>query len=100
MEEVKSQGAEAKGQIRVDATGAENSYSNFFLVSAGSEECVLTFGVHTGEDAPVRVKDRIFVTPRNAKRLVMALAQALKAYEDKFGTIDVSAQGQEVPRKK
>ena len=92
VEEIKEtgSGAEAKNQIRLDAGSAEVSYANFALVATTAEEVVLSFGVRTGEETVVKVKERIILTPKNAKRFFAALSQSLRAYEERFGTIDAS----------
>lgn len=92
MEEIKGSGAEAeaKGQIRLDGSSGEVSYANFALVATAAEEIILSFGVRTGEESTVRIKDKIILSPKNAKRLFAALSQSLRLYEEKFGTIDAS----------
>ena len=99
MEEIKGAGgeAEAKGQIKLDWSGADVSYSNFVLVATGAEEVVLTFGIRTAEDQNVKISDKMVLSPKNAKRCLAALSQAVRAYEEKFGTIDTSFP---VPREK
>lgn len=92
MEEIKAEGGEdqQKGQIRLDESKAETSYANFFLVSTGVEEFVLSFGVRGGDGQTVLVKDRIIISPKNFKRMVAAVSQSLKMYEDRIATIDIS----------
>lgn len=101
MDEVKAPGAQdaQKGQIRVDQTGARVTYSNFVMVGTGAEEFVVTFATNTGEDATVRVSDKIILSPKNAKRLAAGLSQAVRLYEDKFGVINISAPSAEGPKK-
>jgi len=82
--------AEAKGQIKVDWSAADVSYSNFVLVGTSPEEIVFTFGIRTAEDQNVKIADKVILSPKNAKRFFAALSQALRAYEEKFGTIDAS----------
>lgn len=94
MEEIKAQGTEPQGekqQIRIDESQAEVSYANFFLVSTGLEEFMLSFGVRSGDSNAVKLRDRVIVSPRNFKRIAAAIGQALRLYEERFGTIDVSA---------
>jgi hypothetical protein len=102
LEEIRESGgeAEAKGQIRLDGSSAEVSYANFALVATAAEEIILSFGVRTGEDTTVRIKDKVILSPKNAKRLLAALSQSLRLYEEKFGTIDASfAAPKEKPAK-
>ena len=99
MEEIKAEGTQGEGekqQIRIDESGAEVSYANFFLVTTGPEEFMLSFGVRGGGDAnTAKLADRIIVSPRNFKRIAAAAGQALRLYEERFGTIDVSPPGGE-----
>lgn len=96
MEEIQNAGDEAaqeKGQIRLDQSTADTSYSNFLLVSTAAEEFVLTFGIHMSEENTVKVGNRVILSPKNAKRLLAALSQGVKLYEDKLGTIDIKPAG-------
>ncbi len=93
VEELKSkdaQSAEQKGQIKLDASAAETTYSNFVLVAAGPEEMVLTFGMRAADDANVKINDRVILSPKNAKRFLAALSQSMRTYEERFGVIDAS----------
>ena len=40
----------------------------------------------------VDIAERVVMTPYTAKRLAIMLAATLKAYEAKFGTIDIGVQ--------
>ena len=39
----------AEQQLRLDETGADTAYSNFFLISTGVEEFFLNFGMRTSD---------------------------------------------------
>jgi hypothetical protein len=92
--------AEQKAQIRLDETRAETSYANFFLVSTGLEEIALSFGVRGGDGQTVLVRDKIILSPKNFKRMVAAVSQSLKMYEERVGAVDISLPNiQEPPRK-
>jgi hypothetical protein len=92
VEEIKPQGGEGqdKAQIRLDDSGAAVSYANFFLVTTNPEEFVLSFGIRTGDSTTVKVDDKVVVSPKNFKRMVAAVSQALRMYEERIGTIDTS----------
>jgi len=92
VEEIKAEGAQPEGekqQIRMDDSNADVNYANFFLVSTGYEEFVLSFGMRSGDSSTAVLNDRIIVSPRNFKRMAAAIGQALKLYEERFGTIDI-----------
>ncbi len=77
-------------QITIEDAGVSTQYANFFAISASPEEVVLDFGnTRRTEAARARVEARVVVSPANAKRLAMALGQTIKAYEDKYGVIEV-----------
>lgn len=87
--------AEAAPQPRltVDEAGVATSYANFFLVSAGADEVMLLFGIRSPDGTRAKIEDRIVLTPANAKRVLLALSQTLKRYEDTFGNIDLAPKG-------
>lgn len=93
MEEVKPEGQQqpkAEQQLRLDETGADTVYSNFFLISTGIEEFFLSFGVRASDPMLVKLTDRIVLSPKNFKRLAVAMSQSLKLYEERFSAIDIS----------
>ncbi len=80
----------AEQQLRLDETGADTAYSNFFLISTGVEEFFLNFGMRTSDPMLVKLTDRVILSPKNFKRLAIAMSQSLKLYEDRLGAIDIS----------
>lgn len=81
---------QAGTKITMEDAGVLSQYANFFAVSAAAEEVVLDFG-NTGRTDPtrVRVQSRVVLSPANAKRMLMAIGQTVKAYEERYGTIEV-----------
>ncbi len=97
MEEIRPEGAQPqdeKQQINIDDSNADTNYANFFLVSTGYEEFIISFGLRSGDSKTATLNDRVIVSPRNFKRMAAAMGQALRLYEDRFGAIDVSAPQQ------
>jgi len=80
----------AQQRLQLDETGVTTSYANFFLVTAGPEEVMLLFGIRSGDGTRAKIEERLVVSPSNAKRILLALSQTLKRYEDAFGTIDLT----------
>lgn len=66
---------------------AEGTYSNFSIISHSSAEFVLDFIRVVPNLNKGKVKSRIIMTPQQAKRLMMALRENLKMYENQFGVI-------------
>lgn len=80
-------------QIRLDLSGLETVYANSFALANTAEEITVYLGVNSpmpGVKEPmVKVSHRMVLIPQNAKRLALALQQAVKSYEDRFGPIEL-----------
>jgi Protein of unknown function (DUF3467) len=68
------------------------NYANIASVHLSAEECALTFGVR-GIASPNTAKTVaiIYMSLPHAKRLVAALGNSIKIYEDNFGLIITDA---------
>lgn len=87
-----------QARLQIDDTGVSTGYANFFLVSAGPEEVVMLFGLRSADGSRARIEERIVVSPSNAKRVLLALSQTLKRYEDTFGQIDLTPKQATPPK--
>lgn len=80
-------------QIRLDAGSMETVYANFFALAGTSDELVVYLGANSPlpspQQPPIKVSHRLILLPPNAKRLMLALQQAVKAHEDRFGPIEL-----------
>jgi len=80
-------------QVRLDIAHMETVYANSFAVAGSPEEIVLYIGANLPmpnvREAIVRVSHRITLLPANAKRLMLALQQTIKAHEERFGPIEL-----------
>jgi hypothetical protein len=70
----------------------KSSYANVCNVSSTREEVVLLFGMNQAwqngqKEVTVQLTDRIILSPFAAKRLVGLLANVVKEYESRFGTL-------------
>lgn len=66
---------------------AEGIYSNLAIISHSPQEFVVDF-IRVMPGMPkAKVKARIVVTPEHAKRLMKALIDNVKKYEQQFGVI-------------
>lgn len=107
MADEKEQGTESRTTVDVAAGGAaqpnlkwddssmSTSYANVVNVSVTREECGLFFGTNlttgigsTG-DVTIKLSDRIIMTPHAAKRLSILLDANLRAYEERYGKLEV-----------
>jgi hypothetical protein len=80
-------------QIHLDTSHMETVYANFFALAGSPDELVVYMGTNSplpGVQQPViPISHRLLLLPANAKRFLMALQQAVKAHEDRFGPIEL-----------
>jgi hypothetical protein len=80
-------------QIRLDASSMETIYANSFALASSADEITVYLGVNSplpGMKQPtVKISHRMVLIPQNAKRLAQVLHQTVKAYEDRFGPIEL-----------
>ncbi len=81
--------------LKWDDTGMSTSYANVVNLSMTREEVGLFFGTNltsgmvATNELTIRLSDRIIMTPLAAKRLSLLLAANLKAYEERYGSLDI-----------
>ncbi|MBP5709388.1 MAG: DUF3467 domain-containing protein [Bacteroidales bacterium] len=78
---------EQQMQINIKEEIAHGIYSNLAVITHSNSEFIVDFvslmpGVQKGE-----VLSRIILTPQNAKRLLAALGDNIRKFEEKNGTI-------------
>jgi hypothetical protein len=80
-------------QIHLDASQMQTVYANFFALSGAPDEVTCYLGTNMqlpGMKTPaIRLSHRLILLPANAKRLMLALQQTVKAHEDRFGPIEI-----------
>lgn len=78
-----------KQEIKIadNIPGAE--YANFMQINHNKEEFQLMFGNILPPSG--RVVSKILTTPGHFKRMISAMAENLKKYEEKFGEVTESA---------
>ncbi len=85
---------QSQNQINIELTDevAEGIYSNLAIISHSHSEFVVDF-VRLMPNVPkAKVKSRIILTPQHAKRLLKALEDNVKKFENQFGSIANSEQ--------
>ena len=66
---------------------AEGTYSNLAVISHSPSEFVFDF-IRVVPNVPkAKVKSRVMMTPDHAKRLLRALSDNIRRYEQQFGVI-------------
>ncbi len=74
-------------EIQMDESVANGQYINMAIVNHNDSEFVIDC-IYVQPQAPkARVKSRLIMSPRHAKRLMLVLQNNVEAYEKRFGTI-------------
>jgi cell division ATPase FtsA len=85
--------AQQRIDLRFDDSEANVSYANILRLHTSPEEFAVDFA-HVPNPALLKgqllkVRDRVVLSPFNAKRLLNMLAQSVKRHEEQFGTIEL-----------
>ncbi len=81
--------------IQTDPQSASGVYSNLMMVSHRKEEFVLDFLFVQPQKSEqgqgvANLRSRVITTPEHVKRIVAALGDNIRRYEEKFGEIKVA----------
>jgi hypothetical protein len=83
----KKQDPENQINIELSEDMAEGVYSNLAMIAHSNSEFVIDF-IRLMPGVPkAKVKARVIITPEHAKRLLVALKDNIRKYEDTFGAI-------------
>lgn len=74
-------------QLNVSEEIANGVYSNFVVSNYNSEEFVLDFAFLQPHTSNGKVRSRVILNPRNAKRLAHLLLGQIEEYEERFGPV-------------
>ena len=88
MDDQKKQGAPVN--IELSEEVAEGIYSNLAIITHSNAEFVIDFVRVMPQVPKAKVKSRILLTPQHAKRLLGALADNIKKFEQVHGEIQDS----------
>jgi hypothetical protein len=80
-------------QIKVKDEDLKGSYSNMMQIVHTQEEFFFDFFLSAPPQGMLAT--RVIVSPSHAKRIVAALAENVKKYEEKFGAIEQSQTPEE-----
>ncbi len=78
-----------ENQINIELSEeiAEGVYANLAMIAHSNSEFVIDF-IRLMPGVPkAKVKSRVIITPEHAKRLLTALKENIRKYEDSFGPI-------------
>jgi len=79
--------------IQTDAQTVVGVYSNLVMISHRKEEFILDFLFVQPQRSPTgqavaNLRARVITSPEHAKRILRALQENLRRYEESFGTIE------------
>jgi len=75
--------------IEIDEAIAKGTYANLAMISHTESEFLFDFLFLTPQQPKAKVLARIISSPGHTKRLLMALQDNVKRYEEQFGDIKV-----------
>ncbi|MCQ2264270.1 MAG: DUF3467 domain-containing protein [Bacteroidales bacterium] len=88
---------EQKIDINLNEEVAKGTYSNLAIITHSEQEFILDFISMLPGMPKGNVNSRIIMTPLNAKRLLGALNDNVRKYEEKNGRIEDRSQGGVIP---
>ena len=102
MTDEKNQNQPQQVQIRLDESKMSTTYANTIRTTTTQDEIILDFGlnlpmqVQAGQTPAMQfaVGSRVVMNWTAAKRLAMSLHQAVNAYEQNFGPIEIASPQQ------
>ncbi|MBR3442846.1 MAG: DUF3467 domain-containing protein [Bacteroidaceae bacterium] len=84
-------------QIELKPDVAQGVYANLAILTHSSSEFILDFAGMMPGLQKAEVRSRVVMAPEHAKRLLFALQDNLKKYEDQFGEIRLQQRQQPRP---
>lgn len=79
-------------RIQIDDRGVNVESSDYWLITGTPEEVVFRFGnTKHNVGGPIKITNKITLSYYTAKRLLGALAQTIKRYEEALKSMDIEA---------
>jgi len=75
-------------QVKANEEMSQGRYSNSMFIAHGPEEFIIDWLLNSPTGA--HLVSRIIVTPGHVKRIINALSDNLKKYEEKYGEIKLA----------
>ena len=85
-------------QLELPQDVAQGEYANFAIITHSSSDFILDFARMLPGVPKATVKSRVILAPEHAKRLLMALQDNVRKYEQQFGAIRLTQAQQEEGR--
>jgi hypothetical protein len=83
--------------IELSEEVAEGEYVNLAMIAHSNSEFVVDFIRLMPGTPKAKVKTRVIITPEHAKRLLHALEENIRKYEDSFGAIKQTGEPPKFP---
>ena len=80
-------------QVEMDDVTAQGVYANLAAMSHTETEFVLDFLFVQPNQPKAKLRSRVISSPVHAKRVLAALADNVRKYEERFGTINAGRPG-------
>ncbi len=81
---------EVKVEIQIDDDIAQGMYTNLAAINHSDNEFIFDFIFLQPQAPKAKVRSRLILSPKHAKRFLNALQENIRRYEDKFGKIEES----------
>ena len=86
-----------KIDIEIKPEVAQGRYANLAIITHSSSEVILDFAQNMPGLPKMQVGSRIIMTPEHAKRLLGALTENIRKYENQFGEIRLPMNPMMIP---
>lgn len=90
MADEKKAQKELKVEIQVDEDIAQGMYSNLAAINHSENEFIFDFIFLSPQSPKAKVRSRLILSPKHAKRFLHALQENIMKYEAAFGKIEES----------
>jgi hypothetical protein len=92
-DETKPQPADTQMSIQTDAQTVVGVYSNLMMISHRKEEFILDFLFVQPQRTPqgqavANLRSRVITSPEHMKRILKAMQENIRRYEETFGVIE------------
>lgn len=94
-DEAQDQARQMQIQIQIDAQHASGVYSNLMMISHRKEEFILDFLFVQPQRTPqepaiAALRSRVITTPEHMQRILKAIEENIRRYEQAFGPIQAA----------
>ena len=80
---------EKKMNIAISPDKTSGVYSNLAIIAHGQSEFVFDFASLLPGPQQANVQSRVIMAPENAKKVLLALQDNIRKYEEQFGKIEI-----------